>query len=240
MTAFAAAAVLILLTVARSARHRVPVLELPLLRIPAFALAATSAFAFFIAFAALLLSGVLFLTGVWGHSILRAGLELAPGPTAAAVMSIVASRIAPRVGMSTLGAAGGLLVAGGMALNLLLVGETPDYVATFLPGQLVTGAGVGLAMPAFTAVAVTAVGPARFATAIGISSMFRQVGAALGVAALVAILGTPAPETVLATFRNAWAFIAVAAGVGGALMLAVRLASRPSSAAVATAATPPR
>ncbi|HEU5109584.1 MAG TPA: MFS transporter [Micromonosporaceae bacterium] len=219
-----AAAAMGVTAVVRSARHPAPVLELSLLRIPSFALAVTSAFAFFVAFAALLLAGVLFLTEVWGHSVLRAGLELAPGPLMALAFAAVAGRVGPRVGMPVVGGVGGLLVACGLLLNASLVGPTPDYLGTFLPGQLVTGAGVGLAMPAFTAVAVAAVGPARFSTAIGISSMFRQVGAALGVAALVAVLGTPGPDAVLAAFRRGWVFMAVAAAVGGLLLVAARFA----------------
>jgi EmrB/QacA subfamily drug resistance transporter len=239
LVAFGVAAVMVAAAVVRSARHRVPILELPLLRIPSFALAVGSAFAFFAAFAALLLAGVLFLTQVWGHSILRAGLELAPGPLAALVFAIVASRIGPRVGMSAVGGAGGLLVAAGVTLNAMLVGLTPDYVGTFLPGQLVAGAGVGLAMPAFTAAAVAAVGPARFSTAIGISSMFRQVGAALGVAALVAILGTPSRDTVLTAYRNAWAFMAVTAAVGGLLMMLARFAPQRTLEVTSTATRVP-
>ena len=169
------------------------VLEMSILRVPSFALAVASALAFFTAFGALLLSGVLFLTGVWGHSVLRAGLELAPGPVAAMLFAIVASRIGPRVGMGLVGAVGGLLVAIGLTYNAARLGLTPDYLGAYLPGQLIGGAGIGLAMPAFTAVAVSAVPPSRFATAIGISSMFRQVGGALGVAAFVAIVGTPGP-----------------------------------------------
>jgi EmrB/QacA subfamily drug resistance transporter len=224
VVAFAAAALLVALAVLRSVRHRVPVLELPLLRIPSFALAVASAFTFFIAFAAMLLGGVLFLTEVWGHSILRAGLELAPGPAIAAAFAAVASRLGPRLGMATVGAVGGLLLAAGMGLTASLMQATPDYLGTFLPGQIVGGAGVGLAMPAFTAVAVTSVGPQRLATAIGISSMFRQVGAALGVAVVVAILGTSTPATALLTYQHAWTFMAVAAASGGLLMLASRFA----------------
>ncbi len=233
VTAFVAAAALIVVAVVRSARHRVPVLELPLLRIPSFAFAVASAFVFFVAFAALLLAGVLFLTQVWGHSILRAGLELAPGPTMALLASIVASRIGPRVGMPVVGAVGGLLVATGMTLTATLVEATPNYAATFLPGQIVGGTGVGLAMPAFTAVAVTAVGPERFSTAIGLSSMFRQVGAALGVAALVAILGTAGPGASLSAYRQAWMFMAITAAVGGLLMAAVRVVPHRSPSRVA-------
>jgi EmrB/QacA subfamily drug resistance transporter len=223
LTAFGVAAVTTVVAVARSTTHPVPAIELRTLRIPSFALAVASAFAFFAAFAALLLAGVLFLTQVWGHSILRAGLELAPGPLAALAFSALATRIGPRLGMSAIGAVGGLLVAAGLGFNAVRLGLAPDYLGAYLPGQLMTGAGVGLSMPAFTAIAVGVVGPARFATAIGLSAMFRQVGAALGVAAFVAIVGTPRRDNAIDAFRHGWAFMAGAAVVGGLLMLAIRL-----------------
>jgi EmrB/QacA subfamily drug resistance transporter len=221
--AFGTAAVLVALTIIRSLRHPAPVLEMSILRVPSFALAVASALAFFAAFGALLLSGVLFLTGVWGHSILRAGLELAPGPLAALVFAVVASRVGPRVGMGAVGAVGGLFVAAGLAYNAARLGLTPDYAGAFLPGQLIGGAGIGLSMPAFTAVAVGAVQPSRFATAIGISSMFRQVGAALGVAAFVAIVGTPTRAGAIEAYRHGWYFMVVASVVGALFMLGARL-----------------
>ena len=236
---FGVATVMVAAAVVRSTRHRVPVLELPLLRIPSFALAVASAFVFFAAFAAMILAGVLFLTQVWGHSILRAGLELAPGPLVALLFAVVAGRVGPRAGMATVGGAGGLLVAVGLALTATLVDLTPDYAGAYLPGQIVAGAGVGLAMPAFTAAAVAAVGPARFSTAIGISSMFRQVGAALGVAALVAILGTPTRDTALTTYRHGWTFMVTAAAVGGLLMIATRFAPQRSLGTAPTVARVP-
>jgi EmrB/QacA subfamily drug resistance transporter len=229
ITAFAVAAAATAVAVVRSTRHPVPVLELRILRVPAFALAVASAFAFFAAFAALLLASVLFLTQVWGQSILRAGLELSVGPLAALAFAIVASRIGPRVGMATIGSVGGVLVAAGLGLNAVRLGLTPDYVGAFLPGQVLTGAGVGLSMPAFTAVAIGAVTPDRFATAIGISAMFRQVGAALGVAAFVAVVGTPLRAQAVDAYRHGWVFMVVAALLGGLFMLAARRA--PASAA---------
>lgn len=227
LLAFAIAAVMTGVALTRSARHPMPVLELPMFRVPPFAFAVASAFAFFAAFAGILLAGVLFLTQVWGHSILRAGLELAVGPLAALVLAMGASRLAPRIGMPAVGAVGGLLVAAGTGYNAVRLGLTPDYLGTYLPGQLLTGAGVGLSMPAFTAIAVSAVGPARLSTALGISSMFRQVGAALGVAAFVAIVATPERDQAIQAYRNGWTFMAVAAAAGAILIFAARFA--PSS-----------
>ena len=70
----------------------------------------------------------------------------------------------------------------------------------------------------------TAVGSApggSFATATGMNSVARQIGAALGVAIVVAVIGTPTPATAHAAFQHAWIFGAVclfAAGLGCVLV----------------------
>ena len=57
--------------------------------------------------------------------------------------------------------------------------------------------------------------PGRFATATGLNSVSRQVGAALGVALVVAIIGTPSPLHALAAFDDAWTFGAACMFVAG-------------------------
>src|SRR3954468_16815759 len=76
VAAFAAAVVLGILFVRRSATHPAPVVELPLLRVPAFALAGLSTLLFSAGFAGLLFGNVLFLTEVWHYSVLTAGFAL--------------------------------------------------------------------------------------------------------------------------------------------------------------------
>ncbi len=78
--AFALAAVSGAWLVARSWRHPNPILEPAVIRHRAVALADISSLAFFCGFGALVLGGVLFLTGVWHESVLRAGFLIAPGP----------------------------------------------------------------------------------------------------------------------------------------------------------------
>ena len=235
---FAVAAVMLAIAVFRSTRHAVPAIELPMLKVPSFALAVASATAFFAGFAGMLLGGVLYLTQVWGQSILRAGFELAVGPLMAMAAATLASRIGPRYGMANLGAIGGVLLAAGIALNAARLGLTPDYVSTYLPGQILTGTGVGLSLPAFTAVAVNAVHATRFATAIGLSSAFRQIGSALGVAAFVALVGSPDRADAISAYRTGWTFMIVTALVGAALMLATRFAPSPIAASGAPTRTP--
>jgi EmrB/QacA subfamily drug resistance transporter len=221
--------------VARSAAHPSPVLELPLLRVPAFAMASIAALFFFAGFAALLLGGVLFLTQVWGYSVLEAGFALAPGPMAAAVFAVVSGRLVGRVGPAVVGAAGGLLFGLGTLWFLVRLGADSHYLADYLPGQLIGGAGVGLILPAFTAAAVATLPPERLATGIGAQTTFRQVGAALGVAAWVALVGTPTRSEAVSAFGQGWAFMAACATVGGVAMLLLASTSRPHHQAGAPA-----
>jgi EmrB/QacA subfamily drug resistance transporter len=63
---FVAAIALVAGFLLRSAHHRAPVIELPLLKVRSFALANLATLVFFMGFGAMLLSGVLLLTEVWG------------------------------------------------------------------------------------------------------------------------------------------------------------------------------
>src|SRR5437764_9290574 len=92
--------------------------------------------------------------------------------------------------------------------------------------MLIGGAGVGLILPSFTASAVMTLPPARLATGIGAETMFRQVGAALGVATWVAIVGTPSANGVLNAFHKGFAFMGVASIASGLTLLALAVLSR--------------
>ena len=222
---FAAAAVLAAAFVAWSRRHQAPILEISILRVPAFALASLSAALFFAAFSAMLLGNVLFLTGVWHYSVLHAGLALTPGPVAAAVFAPVAGRLSQRIGPGLVGGVGALLFGAGSALWIALIGLQPDYWARFFPAMLIGGSGVGLALPAFTIAATATLPPHKLATGIGAQTMFRQIGATVGVAAFVAVLGTPTLGTVIAAYNHTRVFmIASAAAAAVALALIPRRA----------------
>ena len=57
---------------------------------------------------------------------------------------------------------------------------------------MILGVGAGLSFPTLSGAAVGSVPGARFAVATALNSVARQLGAALGVRVLIAILGTPA------------------------------------------------
>jgi EmrB/QacA subfamily drug resistance transporter len=206
----------------RSRRHRAPVLELSILRVPAFALASLSAALFFAAFSAMLISSVIFLTDVWRYSALHAGFALTPGPLMAMAFAPFGGRLARRAGPGAVGGAGALLLVAGSVLWITLVGLHPAYPGTFLPGMLTGGAGVGLAIPSFTIAATRTLAPEHLSTGIGAQTMFRQIGGTLGVAAFVAILGTPRAADILTTFNHTRWFIVAAAGAAALALAFIR------------------
>jgi EmrB/QacA subfamily drug resistance transporter len=217
LASFAAAAALVVAFVLRSAHHQAPVIELPLLRVRSFALANLAAAVFFAGFGAMLLSGVLLLTELWGFSALKAGLALSPGPLMAAAFSVPSGRLGGRIGQRPVAVAGGLTFAAGFAWILATVGATPEYASTFLPGFMLGGAGVGMTLGTLPAVAAATLPPDRFATGTAVFGMARQLGAAIGVAVLVALLDDSIGGDLLAGLRRGWWF-SLAAGLGTAAL----------------------
>ena len=215
--AFAVSAVSLALFALRSARHPAPVVEFSLLRPPAFALSSLSALLFFAAFAVLLLANVLFLTEVWDYTVTRAGFAFFPGPLTAAIVAGLSGRFGSRYGSARIGAAGGIIFALASLWFLARIGDEPHYLSQYLPGAVLGGVGVGLVLPALTALATGTLPPTRLATGIGVQTTFRQIGAALGLASFVAIVGSSTLAT-KSDFDGSWLFMAVAsAGAGIAL-----------------------
>lgn len=201
----------------RSGRHETPVVEPAMLRVRAFGLAVGGSVLFFAGFAAMLLSGVLFLTGVWHESVLSAGLMLFPGPATASACSVPSARLGARFGYRLPGILGAVLFALGSVWLITQTGDHPAYFSEYLPGGLMTGAGVGLVIPTLTGAGASSLAAERFATGAAVLTMGRQIGSALGVAALVAVLG--AGGTHAADFHSAW-LITVGGGLASALALA--------------------
>ena len=175
---------------ARSGRHPRPILEPDLLALPSFRRGNLGTLLFAAAFFALILGNVLFLTGVWGYSLLRAGLATLPGPALTTLVSGPAGRLADRFGHRAVVVPGTIVFAAGVMV-LRSAGAQPDWLGLWLPGACLTGIGIGLAFPTLGSAAVRDVPGDRFATASAVNSAFRQVGAVLGTAILVAIVGEP-------------------------------------------------
>jgi EmrB/QacA subfamily drug resistance transporter len=215
--AFAAAAVLVPLVVLRAARHPAPVIDLALFRVRSFAVANVATVLFATAFSAMLLSGVLFLTGVWHYSILEAGLAVSPGPLFAAAFAPPAGRLADRFGHRAVLVPGALVFALGIGLYLTRVTLAPDYVGTWLLAACVTGIGVGLTLPTLGSSAAASLPAARFGSGSAVSNTARQVGFVLGVSLLVVVLGDVTRGGALAAFQRGWTLMLALALATGAV-----------------------
>ena len=175
--------------VLRSLRHPNPIIEPAVIRHRAVALADLSSLAFFGGFGALVLGGVLLLTGLWHESVLAAGFMIAPGPLLAGITAFPGGLLGARFGHRAVGTVGALLFAASGVWWITHVGVTPDWAGAYLPGSLLSGIGVGLMLPSLGGAATAPLPPERFATGSALYVMSRQIGIALGVAGLVAILG---------------------------------------------------
>lgn len=204
------------LFIRRCLRHPEPVLDLGLFAHRSFSVANAATLVYAMGFFAMLLGNILFLTGVWHYSILRAGLAVTPGPLVVAVVSGPAGKLATRHGFRRILMPGFAVFAAGLAWYATQVGPHPEYLARWLPATLVTGLGIGLTFPVLGAAAVASLHSSRFAVGSAVNQTSRQVGGALGVAILVAILGSAASAGVaLEHFRHLWAYSAAMALLAG-------------------------
>ncbi|HWF53022.1 MAG TPA: DHA2 family efflux MFS transporter permease subunit [Solirubrobacteraceae bacterium] len=220
------------------ARHHNPLIDGALFKVRAFSGSSVVSIAFSIAFGGMLLSRVLWAQDVWGWSALQTGLGIAPGPLMVPLFSfVVAARLIPRIGAGPVIAIGATIFAAGAAWWAFGAGLHPDYAGEMLGGMLLTGIGVGLTLPTYMAAGAASLPPHAFATGSAVVNMLRQVGLAIGVAILIAVLGTPhSPHGTLLAYRHASEVIAAAsllAALAGAVLL-----RRPAAAASATVADP--
>jgi EmrB/QacA subfamily drug resistance transporter len=213
---WSASVLLIAVLARRSSRHPAAVVERSLLGCPAVvranvmtAVGATGYFMY-------LLGNVLFLTGVWHYSALRAGFATLPSAAIAALVARPAGSFADRRGHALPVVVGGALWAGGCLLWALRMGGHPAYTADFLPGQLLTGAGLGVAFSVVGSAAVASIPPIRLATGAAVNAAVRQMGAVLGIALAVSVVARPSAVSPVAVFVRVWV-------IAGVLFLVIAL-----------------
>jgi EmrB/QacA subfamily drug resistance transporter len=195
----------VLLTIvgARCVRHSEPVIDPRLLRVRDAALANLGALLLSIALYAAILNNVLFLTGVWHWSVLRAGLAISPAALITAGVARPAGELAERYGARAIIVPGALLYLVGMLLLSWGAGRSPSFFVHWLPGAAIAGVGMGLALPNLIGAALAGAPEEKLATGSGLNAAARQLGGVLGVALLVSILAASGPHA-LAAHRYGW------------------------------------
>ena len=147
-------------------------------------------------FYAYLLTNILWLQYVWGYSVLRGRTRPGPGragrrgggrPGSArwrtATATATSSCPAPWCGRAP--------TSGTTSRSAL----EPAFWSEWMPGQVLSGIGVGATLPLLGSAALAAVPGGRYATASAVVSSARQLGGVLGIAVLVLLLGEPTPAT---------------------------------------------
>jgi EmrB/QacA subfamily drug resistance transporter len=152
----------------------------------------------------------LFMQNTLHYSPLHAGLAFLPFVAATGAGVHITSRLIGRAGSRVLIAAGmAVTVAGALVLR-----QAPDhtaFVAAVLPGLVLLGAGMGLAIPAISITTMSQVRHATAGLASGVLSTAHEIGAALGTAVLSAIAATGSYGSAFLTGAVIAAVLAVAA-----------------------------
>ena len=215
---FVAAAVALVGFVLSSRYSPAPLIEPAYLRIQSFVVGNALTVVAGAGFYAYLLTHVLFLNNVWGYNLLETGLAVAPAALIAAVVAAVLGKVADRRGHRLIIFVGALIWAGSLVWYLQRVGTHPDFLADWLPGQVLQGLGVGATLPLLGSAALARIAKGgSYATASAVVSSSRQLGAVIGIALLVVLIGTPARGEAVEALRRGWGmaaicFVAVAIG----------------------------
>jgi EmrB/QacA subfamily drug resistance transporter len=168
---------------------REPLVDPALFRLRTYSAVNAATFTFGIAFAMMFLGFFVFLTGIWHYSLPRAGIAVTPGPLTVVVVATITGRLAGRLGHRPFLVGGALLYAAAAVWFLLVAGPRPAYLTHWLPAQLLTGAAVGMVMPSLAGAAVSQLPAAHYAVGSAVNQAIRQIGAVIGVAVAVSLIG---------------------------------------------------
>lgn len=225
-----AGALLTFLFVRRSARVDVPLLDLGLLRRRRVAVAAAMSFFYAAGLFAVLLSFLVFFVERWHLDLAQAGSAIVPMGLVVVLLTTRVGRLADLVGYRTPLIAGAGLMALGLATSAATL-SGDHFAARWIGLAVVIGVGIGLCYPLLAAAAVHGLGSGDLAAASALNQSARQLGAALGAATAVGVLGSAA-DPALARFHLVWLLAAGFCGVAalvGVLLPGGATDSAPSS-----------
>jgi EmrB/QacA subfamily drug resistance transporter len=181
----AGAALLLALFLEIERRQSRPMFDLSLFRNRTFAGASIAAFGLSASMFAMFLYLTLYLQTILEYSPLETGLRFLPVTLLSFFAATASGKLTARLPARAL-LGGGLLLVGAGLLLMRGLDAGSDWTA-LLPGFLVAGVGIGTMNPSIANAAIGVVAPARSGMASGISSTFRQVGIATGIAGLGAL-----------------------------------------------------
>jgi EmrB/QacA subfamily drug resistance transporter len=195
---FVAAAVFLAAFVVLEKRQRLPMLDLSLFKIPSFVGANVVALLVSLGMFGVFFFVSLYVQNVLGFSPTKSGAIFLPMTILIILIAPIAGKLSDRIG-------GRWLMGGGMAtlgVSLLLYQRIGLHSTfwTLLPSLILGGIGMAMTMSPMTSVAMASVPVDKAGVGSGVLNSFRQIGGALGIAVMGAILASyvAAPVTTLA------------------------------------------
>ncbi len=160
-----------------------------------------------------------FLQLVQGASPLEAGIKTMPWTLAPLVVAPLTGLVVPRTGTRPVIVTGLALVASGLFWIAALLEPDVAY-APLVPAFVLAGVGMGMVFAPIATATLQGMAPADQATASGTNSTAREIGVALGIAALTAIFTAFGGELTPTGYTDA----AVPAVLSGAIALVIAMA----------------
>jgi MFS family permease len=237
--AFALSAILLSLFVAIERRSPAPLVRLGILRSSSLVRANLGMMTMFGAYVGFQFVMTLYLQTLNGWSAIQTALAFLPAGLLVALLSTRIGPIVDRIGTARLVALGALSFAVGYtAIALRGIDVAPSYVLELLPTMLLLGFGFALSFPSLNIAGTSGVGDHEQGLASGLVQTSFQVGGAIGLAVVSAIItgqagGSTDPGVVLDAYRTALVVVTGVAIAGLAIALSGLLPQR--EVAVATA-----
>jgi EmrB/QacA subfamily drug resistance transporter len=218
LSLFAAAAILLATFVWVESRAHAPLVPFASLRNRTMVAADLGAFLLFGAFFAWIFLGSLLMQQLLAYSPTKTGLAwLATSLTAFLAAAVTGAKLATSVGVKRLSVVGLILLAVGAGL-LTRVSPGADYATSLLPGFLLGGIAIGLSAPAIQIGALSGVAGRSVGLASGLVETMREIGGAVGIAAVSTVLVTrsdgASEAAAFDAYQSAFAVIVVLAALG--------------------------
>jgi EmrB/QacA subfamily drug resistance transporter len=185
---FAAFVVLLSAFVFLELRERAPMLDLTLFKNRTFTGANLTMLLVALSMFGVFFFVSLFVQGILGYSPVKAGAAFLPMTLSIILLAPVSGKLSDRIGSRWLMGGGLLLVSCSLGLFSLLDAQSDFW--NLLPALLVGGAGMAMAMTPTTSAAMGSVPVDKAGVGSGVLNSMRQIGGALGVAIMGAILGS--------------------------------------------------
>jgi EmrB/QacA subfamily drug resistance transporter len=188
LSMFALGAIALLVFVLLELRQRLPMLDLSLFRDSTFAGANIVMLLVGVAMFGIFFFNSLFIQNILGYSAIQTGATFLPMTVLVIVIGPIAGKLSDQVGSRWLMAAGMLLLTASLTSFAQL-----DRASSFwdiLPGLLLGGLGMSLAMVPTTSAAMGSVPVEKSGVGSAVINSMRQIGGSLGIAVMGAVVAT--------------------------------------------------